>query len=232
MVHRVDGPIDTYRGHAAGIDQMIAKLNQEFADVTVFQSEYSLRAHRDLAIDLARPVVIRNAVDPAIFYPPATAPVLLGRKVRVVSTSWSANPNKGGPTHKWLERNLDWERYEFTFVGRSSVELERARSLPPRTSSALAHFLRSQDVYLAASLHDPSSNALLEALACGLPAVFARSGGHPEIVGAAGIGFDSFEEIPEALDQLVAEYAERRGAIAVPKLSSIASAYRGAMGVD
>ena len=68
-------------------------------------------------------------------------------------------------------------------------------------------------MYLAASRDDPCSNALLEALACGLPAVFLRSGGHPELVGEAGLGFDEAEELPPLLDRLVGELGERRAAI-------------------
>ena len=39
--------------------------------------------------------LIPNAVDPAIFHPPAAREPLAGRRVRIISTSWSDNPNKG-----------------------------------------------------------------------------------------------------------------------------------------
>ena len=56
--------------------------------------------------------------------------------------------------------------------------------------------MRRNDVYLAPSRNDPCSNALLEALACGLPAVFRASGGHPELVGEAGVPFDEPTRFP------------------------------------
>jgi glycosyltransferase involved in cell wall biosynthesis len=80
-------------------------------------------------------------------------------------------------------------------------------------------------VYLAASLDDPCSNALLEALATGLPALYRQSGGHPELVGEGGIGFDEVEELPAALDRLAAELETRRAAIRVPSLSDVADRY-------
>jgi len=80
-------------------------------------------------------------------------------------------------------------------------------------------------VYLAASQDDPCSNALLEALACGLPAAFRRSGGHPELVGEAGIGFDDEEELPGVFARLAAELELRRGAIRVPPLAEVADRY-------
>ena len=70
MVHRVDGPIGVYRGFDDGTDARIAAINAELADATVLQSVYSLEKHAELGIQLRAPVVITNAVDPAIFHPP------------------------------------------------------------------------------------------------------------------------------------------------------------------
>ncbi|MFO7572270.1 MAG: glycosyltransferase family 4 protein, partial [Gaiellaceae bacterium] len=187
MVHRVDGPIARYRGFDDGTDARIAELNRELAHATVVQSRYSLDAHGEDGIDLREPVRIPNAVDPAIFHPPTERAPLAGRRVRVVATSWSDNPNKGAEVLAWLDRHLDAERFELTFVGQSDGAFGRVRCIGPLTSAPLAEELRRSDVYLAPSVNDPASNALLEALACGLPAVFRASGGHPELVGDAGL---------------------------------------------
>jgi glycosyltransferase involved in cell wall biosynthesis len=225
MVHRVDGPIGVYRGFDDGTDRRIAEVNGALADATVLQSQWSLDRHRELGIDLRSPVVIPNAPDPSVFFPPATREPLEGRRVRIVATSWSDNLRKGGDALAWLDGNLDPERYELTFAGRTQLSLRRTLVLPPLASGALADLLRTQDVYLAASVDDPCSNALLEALACGLPAAFRRSGGHPELVGEAGLGFDEPEELPGVLDALVAELDDRRAAIHVPALSDVADRY-------
>jgi glycosyltransferase involved in cell wall biosynthesis len=62
-------------------------------------------------------------------------------------------------------------------------------------------------LYVTASRNDPCSNALVEALSCGLPAVYYDGGGHSELVGFGGKGFASddqliptLSEISEALD--------------------------------
>ena len=225
MVHRVDGPISTYRGFDDGTDARIAEVNRELADATIVQSRYSLDAHRALGIELAAPALIPNAVDPAIFHPPAEREPLAGRRVRIVSTSWSDNPNKGADALDWLDANLDWERYELTFVGQLSQEFRNVRSVPPVPSEGVADELRRHDVFLAPSLNDPASNSLLEALACGLPAVYRRSGGHPELVGEGGLPFDAPEEVPAVLDALVLELDARRNAIRIPALSEIADRY-------
>ena len=229
MVHRVDGPISVYRGFDDGTDRGIVEMNHDLADVTIFQSRYSLDMHRELGFDLRNPVVIPNAVDPAIFHPPTVRVPLAGRRLRVIASSWSDNPRKGADTLRWLDGNLDFDRYQVTFVGNTQAKFERIRVLGPLPSRPLAELLRAHDVYLAASRHDPSSNALLEALACGLPAAFRRSGGHPELVGDAGIGFDDAEELSDVLERLAVELDARRAAIRVTTLADVADRYLGVL---
>ncbi|MFL5950820.1 MAG: glycosyltransferase family 4 protein [Gaiellaceae bacterium] len=224
MVHRVDGPIGVYRGFDDGTDRRIVAVNA-LADATILQSQYSLEKHRELGLPLRNPVVIPNAVDPAIFRPPDVREPLAGRRLRVIASSWSDNPRKGADVLAWLDAKLDFDAFEVTFVGRTQQTFQRIRVVGALPSAPLADVLRTQDVYLAASRDDPCSNALLEALACGLPAAFLRSGGHPELVGAGGIGFDAAEELPAVLERLRAELDERRAAISVRPLSEVADRY-------
>jgi glycosyltransferase involved in cell wall biosynthesis len=223
MVHRVDGPIGVYRGFDDGTDRQIAAVNRDLADATILQSRFSLDKHRELGLDLNNPVVIHNAVDPAIFHPPETREP--ARRLRVIASSWSDNPRKGADVLEWLDHHLDLDSYELTFAGNTQARLERIRVVGPLSSEPLAELLRTQDVYLAPSQDDPSSNALLEALACGLPAAFRRSGGHPELVGDAGVGFEDAEELPNVFAQLSAELDARRAAIRVPALADVADSY-------
>jgi glycosyltransferase involved in cell wall biosynthesis len=135
------------------------------------------------------------------------------------------NRRKGGDVLGWIDAHLDHERYEVTFAGQTELRFERVRSVAPLPSEPLAELLRTQDVYLAVSRDDPCSNALLEGLACGLPAAFLRSGGHPELVGDGGLGFDDPEELPGVLDRLTVELDERRAAIRVPALADVVDRY-------
>ena len=229
VVHRVDGPVGIYRGQDDGVDRRIWSMNQEVADATVFQSRYSLEEHERLGLRFKAPRIIHNAADPAIFHAAGREPFSLTRRIRLIATSWSDNPNKGAAVYKWLEDRLDWNRFDFTFVGRSAVAFDRIRVIPPQSSTGLADLLRSHDIFLTASLHDPCSNALVEALSCGLPALHAASGGHPELVGDAGFAFSDREEILPLLDQLIEEYPERQGRIGAPRLVEVVDAYLEAM---
>ena len=230
MVHRVDGPIGVYRGFDDGTDRRILELNAELADATVFQSRYSLERHAELGLQLRNPVLIPNAVDPAVFYPPGARPPVDGRRLRVIASSWSDNPRKGADILAWVDRHLDHDRFEVTFAGRAPARFECIRTVGPLVSEALGDLLRAHDVYLAASRDDPCSNALLEALACGLPAAFLRSGGHPGLVGDAGVGFDDPEDLPEVLERLRDELDDRRAAIHVPSIEAVAGRYLEVLG--
>jgi len=230
-VHRVDGPIDVYRGRDEGVDQRIWEINQKFADRTIFQSRYSLEKHLDLGLKFKDPQVVLNATNANIFHSVGRRPFSHKEKIRLVATSWSDNPRKGAPVYAWLDEHLDWQRFEFTFVGRSPVKFRNVRLVAPIPSNELAEILRQQDIYLTASQDDPCSNSLLEALNCGCPAIYLKSGGHPEIVKQGGLGFDSAEEIPALLEHLVADYTAYQTRIEVSSIQDIASQYLQVMGL-
>lgn len=225
FVHRVDGPIATYRGFDDGTDERISEINAELAAATIVQSRYSLDAHRALGIELVEPHLISNTADGKLFHPPTDPEPIEGRRVRVIASSWSDNPNKGADVLAWLDRNLDHARFELTFAGQTDATFEHIRVLGAIGTESLAEELRRSDVYLAPSRYDPCSNALLEALASGLPAVFRESGGHPELVGEGGVSFDEPPEAVAALERLVGELDRRRAAIRISPLAEVADRY-------
>jgi glycosyltransferase involved in cell wall biosynthesis len=232
MVHRVGAVTSLYRGEDDGTDAFVAAVNRDLADTTIAISRATIDMYRQIGVELVDPRVVHNPCDSQIFNPRDRVSFSRDRKTRVVACSWSAHPLKGGPTYRWLEENLDWNRYELTFVGNSSTEFTRLRHLPPMASTDLADLLRTQDVFLTATVNDAYSNALVEALSCGLPAVYLDSGGSREAVKEAGFGFHDREEIPAMLDRLVDEYEERQARISLPSLAEIVDGYLEILGLD
>jgi glycosyltransferase involved in cell wall biosynthesis len=224
-VHRVDGPIDTYRGRDDGVDRHIYEVNQKNADKTIFQSKYSLEKHLELGMRFRDPVVIMNAADPEIFHPRGKVTFSGNRKIRLIAASWSNNLNKGAPVYQWLDEHLDWERFEFTFVGSSQIPFRNIRMIQPLDSCGLADLMRKHDIYITASKNDPCSNSLIEALSCGLPAIYLQSGGHPEIVKQAGAGFEAVEQIPDLLNQVVNDYVSFQARISLPSIETVSEQY-------
>lgn len=225
-VHRIDGPIGVYRSRDDGTDRRIWDINQELGAVTVFQSNYSLKKHLELGYTFRDARVIHNAVDPSIFYSSPRKPLPDQKdKIKLVATSWSDNVNKGAETYRWLEQNLDWSRYEFTFVGRCKIPFKRIRHLPPCSSEKVAALLREHDIYMMASQHESCSNALLEALACGLPAVYVNSGSNPELVGSAGVAYETPEQALVGLDTVGRNMAYYQSKISVVSLDAVCRQY-------
>jgi len=225
VVHRIDGPISLIRGTDRQLDDLCLEMNAEFATATVLQSAWNYRRIVEMGYRPVNPVIIHNAVDPDIFHPRGRIAFGHGRKIRLISTSWSGNPRKGGPVYKWIEEHLDWDRFEYTFVGNASEPFGRIRHIPPVPSVQLAGILRQHDIYITASRNDPCSNALIEALACGLPALYLNDGGHPELAGYGGLPFGKPDEIPGQLDAIADNYAMFQALISVPKIDEVAEKY-------
>lgn len=225
VVHRIDGPIHLIRGFDREKDELCFRLNAQFASATVLQSSWTYQRIVEMGYQPIKPVIIHNAVNPDIFHRRGRIPFKPERKIRLISTSWSNNPRKGGPIYKWIEKHLDWNLFEYTFVGNASEPFERTRHIPPVSSEQLADLLRQHDIYVTASKNDPCSNALIEALACGLPALYLNDGGHPELVGYGGLPFNDVDEILPQLDVLVENYEMFQNLIVVPSLDKVAEKY-------
>lgn len=181
FIHRVDGPMRLYNHKNDWRDLDVYSANQKIANATVFQSRFSFESNRDMGMLINKPhTIIGNASDPSIFFEPEIKTER--NKLRIVSTSFSSNKKKGFSTYKFLDENLDFDKFEYTFVGNSPVTFKNIKSVGVKTSVELADILRSSDIYITASQNDPCSNSLIEAVTCGLTCFALDSGGHPEIV--------------------------------------------------
>ena len=199
FVHRINGPISAYRGRGRHVDDLIYALTRHLADGVIFQSEFS--KVENIALGMQCPeikTVVHNAARPLFFQDRQIK--LPKEKVRIIATSWSSNMNKGFDIFQHLDGALDFSKYAMTFVGSSPIHFKNITMIPPQDGPSLLNHLKSHDIYLAASKNDPCSNAVLEALAVGLPVVALRSGGTPELVGAGGEYFDTAEGAIDAID--------------------------------
>ena len=235
LVHRVDGPISKYRGRDTSIDNKIKELDKDlkiyflnnlFADGTIFQSMWSRRENYKLGMKRKNfETVIMNAPDPLIFNKKGKIGFSKKRKIKLIATSWSSNWNKGFEIYKWLDENLDFAKYEMTFVGDSPIGFKNIRHISPLKSVELAKELKKNDIYITASKKDPCSNSLIEAMHCGLPAIGFNDGGHPEIIKKGGELFNGPEEIPILLKKIEKNYKKYIMKIDVPSINKIGENY-------
>lgn len=226
FIHRIDGPIRLYNSLSDRRDQVTNDANRFLADATIFQSEWSRRENFRMGLAPSPfQTTIHNAVDPDIFNAIEKTGCPSAGKIRLIAASWSDNPKKGFDTYRWLDDHLDFTRYAMTFVGNSPVSYRNIRRLAPLDSRQLAEEFKGHDIFITASQKDPCSNALLEALSCGLPALALRDGGHPELIKDAGLLFDAADEIPVLLERMTLDYAKFRNAISVKSLGDVVDQY-------
>ncbi len=231
FVHRVDGPMRLYNSPSDRRDSVVYRANASLADATVFQSEWSRAQNRLLGMPNNRfEAVIPNACDPLLFNRERRVAYSRDRKLRLIATSWSSNWRKGFGTYQWLDENLSFERYDMTFVGNSPVAFRNIRHVPPVAGATLGRILKEHDVYITASEKETCSNALIEALTCGLPAIALRDAGNPALVGRGGLLFDRSEEIPALIEQIAGDYECFQARICVKSVDDVLEQYASLFG--
>lgn len=121
-------------------------------------------------------------------------------------------------------------RVHLTVVGGGALEAELRQSLDERDlrdnvtllgrrdGDQMPEIYRQHDVYVSASMQEGMSNAMLEAMASGLPIVTTRCEGVDELIADNGVVVDNPQ--PEALAATVRKLAEDR---AVLKAMSVAA---------
>lgn len=223
VVHRIDGPISLYRQVDIGIDSTVFELNQRVATSTAFQCYYSWSKSLELGLKPVNPVIIRNACDPELFHPSGMRPT--AKKLRLISSSWSTNKLKGFDVYEYLDKNLDFSRFEYTFVGRSPVSFRNIRMVDALPSRELGRLLREHDVFVFASHNDAASNALLEAITTGLPSLYADTGGSSEFAGPSSRPFRRAEEVPSILEEVREHYELYRGSYRAKAIGEVVEQY-------
>ncbi|HET7435651.1 MAG TPA: glycosyltransferase family 4 protein [Thermoanaerobaculia bacterium] len=201
IVHRLDGVGIAVRGVATKADDVQSAVNA-LTDATIFQTEYCLTSFAAHGVTPAHYTIIPNGVDGSIFYPSA-APRPLGKKLVFIGSSWSSNPRKGFATLAALSEVPD---VEVRFAGRwpEAIDSRNVVLLGAKSSHDLADALRDADAMVHAAQNEPCSNAVLEALACGLPVLYLDSGGTREIAGDYGVAIGS--DLAANVDALRASY--------------------------
>ena len=229
FIHRLDGSLRLTRNDEASriYDEAVVAWAKLASDGIVFQSTFSMRQQYEEGIPKNIPhAVIGNAPDPSLFYPATCPPP--SPPWNLVYTSWSANLKKGFPTLRWLDEHLDFSRYAMTFVGNlpEGYVFRHVRIIPPQDSAALGEILRQQHIFVNLSHNEPCSNAILEAMHCGLPVLIRNSGGNSEFVPYGGaILYERDEDIPAILETICSQYMTLRAALHPPDIRHIADRY-------
>ena len=225
LIHRVDGPISYIRGRDRTIDKAISKFNRLFADGTIFQSNWCMKQNKErFNINSKYETVIYNAPDSEIFNRNGKTK-FNPQKVKLIASSWSSNWRKGFEVYQFLDGNLDFSKYELTFIGNSPIAFKNIKHVKPVPSVKLAPILKEHDIFITASQNDPCSNILIEALSCGLPAVVLNDGGHPELVKEGGELFNSTTDLIAKIEKVAQNHSYFQSRIPGFSINQVAQDY-------
>ena len=228
VLHRLDGPFQLVRGPGAREDRHVFRINHFVADGTIFQSQWSMLNNIELGLEEPEHFIVAlNATDKPAKVGEAGLrldEVSPGR-IKIVTTSWSSNANKGHQDLNWLAENLDPDRFSITLIGNTTLSNPRISRIPPLPRAELMDELRQYDIFLFPARNEPCSNALTEALAVGLPAIYFKGGANSEIVKGGGLPYERVEDIPSLLSEVVSRRHHFRNEIVLEDISEVASRY-------
>lgn len=226
FINRIDGPVFYIRDRNLFIDKAFYKFNDTICDGTIFQSHWS--REKNIYLGMKKnfyETTILNAPNSDIFNKNSKKAFNKNEKIKLIATSWSSNIKKGFEVYKWMDENLDFSKYEMTFVGNSPFKFKNIVSKEPMDSETLARELKKHDIFITASQSDPCSNSLIEAMHCGIPALGLDDGGHTEIISRGGEVFRTANEIPEKLNLIVQNYEEYQNNISLPTIDEVGELY-------
>jgi hypothetical protein len=214
--YRVSGTPDMRRevdGVVHG-DRLQIELSP-FVSHTIFQSAYSRDVFTRSGFTGPH-TVIHNGADEDVFNltlrprlrRPRQRTFWRGdRPFRLVISTWSTDPNKGFPEYERIDATLAGRSdVTVTLVGRSPVRFRNIRVLRARGPRRLAETLKRFDGLLQLARLETCSNALIEGINCGLPAVYLDSGSNAEVAGPYGVAYEG--DVHAAVERLRPAYAD------------------------
>ena len=208
------------------LDDICTYFANNFTDGVIFQTFWVKKMQQSYGINSGlASIVCFNAPDSELFTRCNISFPSGNSRIRLVSTCWSANKRKGFEWYRYLDRNLDFSKYEMTFIGNSPVVFDNIKMIEPLSTVDLVSALSEYHAFVSCAFDEPCSNSLIEAMSLGLPALGHNSGGTVEIIGKGGVLFDNEVDILEKLDILAGDLQKFADGIDLPDMSQVAHKY-------
>ena len=200
------------RKGTTGINTKLSKFNK-FIDINIFVSSWLKDNFRNFSLYSKESYIIKGGPSEKIFNTIDKKFWDKKQRLKIVTHHWSSNYMKGYGVYKSLDELLEKDnmkkQYEFTFIGNlpKDIQFSNSRVLKPLHGLSLAQELKSHDVYLTASLNEPSGNHHMEGAMCGLPILYIKSGALPEYCGKYGIEFNN-KNLENSLQEMSKNYSK------------------------
>ncbi len=213
LFYRSDG----FRGDYTNVPDESDKIQSQclnLCDCIIFQNKFCLESAKRHGYGGDRYRIIHNGVDQDVFR--IKDEFWDGkRKLKVLSASWSPNPNKGFEDIAEFSMLSD---VESAFYGNWPKEIDpkNVEVNPPADHKALADIYRAHDILLHPARFDASPNVCLEAISCGLPIIYHKTSGIKEVAANCGLQFTeresgaNYEAVCKRYTELVDTIKENR----------------------
>lgn len=225
FVHRL-GSVFTYARGDKYLDRLVMSLNINIADGTIFQSKWQQSVMHSLGLPQGLETIIINAPDSHLFNTKNVKGATKDKtRIRLITTGWSTGDIKGFDIYEYLDKHLDFSKYQFIFLGNSKTKFKNIESFPPQISAVVASMLKNSDIFITATRRDVCSDSLVEAIHCGLPIVARKSGGHPELIKNNGILFNGTKDVVDAINKVASNLEKYHTEISLPSDNDVALEY-------
>ena len=192
------------------VNKELIKRNKNI-DLNIFVSNWLKNIFINQGMDRKSSIVLMGGPTVNLFNRSGEQKKLTGDKIKIVTHHWSGNVMKGLNTYLLIDELLENkkinDRYEFTYIGNldEGVEFKNSKIIKPLYGVDLVKELKKHDVYITASINEPSGNHHMEAAMLGLPILYLNSGGTPEYCDGFGLEFNS-QNILQKFDEIVVNY--------------------------
>lgn len=187
--------------------------SNKIADATVFVSEWLKELYLNEGIENKDLYVVKAGANKKYFSKDILKPYIKSETLKIVTHHWGTNINKGFAVYEKIDDILEFygdkSFFSFTYIGNlpKKMKFKKIKHINPINHDKVGNVLKKYNVYLTASLNEPSGNHHIEALSCGLPILFVKSGGTTEYCQNYGLEF-SAENIEEKIKNIWENYSE------------------------
>lgn len=221
FVHRIDGPMD-YRNDGSLLNNLIQKLNHLVADGTVFQSKWSKINNQNINTKFKK--IIYNAPDNNIFNI-SNKIKFENKRIRIISTCWSKNLNKGHDDYLYLDKNLDFKKYEVLFIGRTNNKFNNIKHIQPLEGNKIINYFINSNIFFFPSKLEACSNSLIEAIHSGLAIVASNTSSNPELIKKNGLCYSSQNDIIKQINNVSNNLKNYQKIHNLPNLETVSKEY-------
>jgi len=183
------------------------KQASKVSDFRIFISKWLQTIH---SINKNNEKVILNGADTKIFKNYKNK--IKNKKINIVTHHWSAHEMKGMKYYIFLDQLLKTnsfnKNFSFSYIGNLAKDhkFRFSKIYKPKHGIELAKNISKHNVYITASQNEPGGNHHVEALNCGLPILYIKSGPMQEYCKNYGYGFKNEIELKQCLFKIKKNY--------------------------